>query len=289
MSKLQEVKEAIKYNFPDFKLRNIKSFVSGCDNDTYLLNRKYILRYPKHNKAINHIESCLLPKLENYITAKIPEVIHSGNYKNKSFMIYKPVDGIKLNEKILKDMPEKERDQLFNQIIIFLEELHSFSIIEAKKCGVKFVNFKLHFRKLLKKSKNILNKRLRKKEINRLETRFDEYLNNKDNFAYKPSLLHADLSISYIFADKNYKLSGIIDFGDTGIGDPDYDLIYLKDFRDSFNNYLKNRKDARNLEYKIKFFLLTCDINGIIYGIKTKNKYKINKEINDLRKRLENW
>ncbi|MEK6947715.1 MAG: aminoglycoside phosphotransferase family protein [Nanoarchaeota archaeon] len=286
MPNINEVKDAIKKNFPDLKVKEIKYFASGCDNDTYFINKKYLLRYPKHKRSINHIESLLLPKLEKYISIKIPKVIYSGKYKNKSFMIYEPVKGKELDKEIFKKLSEEEKRVIFYEVIKFLRELQSFPIESATECGVKITDFREHFKKLLINARKKIFPRLSKEEIKKVEQIFKEYFNNELNFKYKPSLLHSDLSIDHVFIDKKNKVSGIIDFGDVGIGDPDYDLVYMPDFgNEMFVNYIENIKN-NNLVRKLKFYLLTCDINGMIFA---KNKDKFNRNLEDLKNRIKTW
>ena len=41
-----------------------------------------------------------------------------------------------------------------------------------------------------------------------------------------------------------------------------------------------------NLVRKLKFYLLTCDINGMIFA---KNKDKFNRNLEDLKNRIKTW
>ena len=61
-----------------------------------------------------------------------------------------------------------------------------------------------------------------------VESQLDAFLEDDANFAYAPTLLHADLWPEHVLFSRDVgRLAGVIDFGDVSIGDPDYDLAFL--------------------------------------------------------------
>ncbi len=61
-------------------------------------------------------------------------------------------------------------------------------------------------------------------------------LGDRRNFDYEPQLVHGDLAPYHILADKPAaRLSGVIDFGVAGLGDPATDLgCLLQAYGESF-------------------------------------------------------
>jgi hypothetical protein len=62
-----------------------------------------------------------------------------------------------------------------------------------------------------------------------IAAQFEDFLNNTTNFQFQPSLLHGDFSSEHVLLAlgnqlPNPHVSGIIDFGELGLGDPAYDL-----------------------------------------------------------------
>lgn len=89
--------------------------------------------------------------------------------------------------------------------------------------------------------------------------RFEEYLNNKDNFDYTPKLIHADLSINHLlYNEENEEFIGIIDFGDMQIGDLDFEYIYLLDDCgiDFTKKVIKLRQEV-DIKAKLKRYLFS--------------------------------
>jgi len=55
-----------------------------------------------------------------------------------------------------------------------------------------------------------------------------DYLESGDASAFRPSLLHGDLSSDHVlFEEASKSVSAIIDFGDMMIGDPAWDLVFI--------------------------------------------------------------
>lgn len=64
----------------------------------------------------------------------------------------------------------------------------------------------------------------------------ERFLADERNFAYTPCLLYADFAPEHILYDVDSReVAGIIDWGDLAIGDPDFDLLYLRqDYGEAF-------------------------------------------------------
>jgi len=91
---------------------------------------------------------------------------------------------------------------------------------------------------------------------------------------YTPTLLHADFGPGHIFCDeKGERIRGIIDFGDIGIGDPDYDLMYLYGiFGWAFvlrfiRHYPCSHLDLEVLRQKLRLLLIYNTVNDIWIGV----------------------
>src|SRR5581483_187306 len=78
---------------------------------------------------------------------------------------------------------------------------------------------------------------------------------------YIPTLLHADLKPEHILCDlESGYITGIIDWGDISIGDPDYDftcfsLYYGQSFVRRLLHYFPEM-DAEHKLKKVQFFIL---------------------------------
>lgn len=64
-------------------------------------------------------------------------------------------------------------------------------------------------------------------ETTAVRAQLTRYAGNPANVAYSPVVLHADLNGDNILVDESGHITGVIDFGDVCLGDPDFDFTYL--------------------------------------------------------------
>ena len=100
---------------------------------------------------------------------------------------------------------------------------------------------------------------------------FNTFLNEKENFNFKYTIIHGDFDLSNILIDpKSLKLTGIIDFEESRIYDPAYDFL----FYDEGNEFLKQIFSSyegevdRNFEKRMKFLYGSSCLAYIEFGMK---------------------
>ncbi len=105
-----------------------------------------------------------------------------------------------------------------------------------------------------------------------IERLFDAYLADEALLDYEPALLHADLAPDHIrYSPEAGRITGVIDWGDASIGDPDYDLSYL--YRAGGARFVEEvvrhgpRRDRAKLERKLRFFAGHDTIDTLLNGL----------------------
>ena len=93
-----------------------------------------------------------------------------------------------------------------------------------------------------------------------VERVFGTYFDDTALHDFEPALLHADLSPDHIrFSVSEQRITGIIDWGDASIGDPDYDLSYLYPAMGArfVEEVIRHgpRRDLEKLRRKLEFFM----------------------------------
>lgn len=235
---IAKARRAISEQFPDFEIQTITFLGEGFDNFAVLVNEEIVFRFVKFPGSTTFgsgmggglaVEACLLPKLASHISIDIPNFEYIGHDQGStSFVGYKSISGNQFSEEQWLGLTAMEQAMLTQDITTFISQLHSFPIELAKSCNVKEVNFFQRYQndtvKFIESVAPLLEDTISKK----IEKMFDAYLSDEKNFSYKPVLLHADLWFSHLFIDLDTKrLSGVIDFSDMIIGDPDYDFIQM--------------------------------------------------------------
>ena len=196
----------------------------GHDNRTYRLGDQMLIRMPTAADYALKVpkEQELLPNLAKHLSLSIPAPIIMGkpsSYFPYPFSIYKWLKGKSLN---LLALTDQEKEQLAFDLAKFLKELQIISDVEGPEPGLHNWFRGDHV--------SVYDKGARE-QIAEL----DEVIDAGSAIALwdracatqwgkQPVWIHGDFAIGNILMD-NGKLSAIIDFGGTAVGDPACDLV----------------------------------------------------------------
>lgn len=274
------VKKFIVKDFPDFVFENIKKFGEGMDSVAFLVNGSYIFRFPKDEKIRQNLakEVATLPIIRPQLNIKIPDFeFISPEY---AFVGYKIIEGEFLTKELFYSFSKIEQDSIQKVIAKFLVTIHQQNIKEFIKCGIVIQDFRAEYRSDFENVRKYIFPIISDENKQFITKLFNQYLENKENFLYQPMLLHNDLGTDHILIDPLIRqLNGIIDFGDIGIGDPDYDLMYLMDdfgegFVQSFLEFYPH-PNHQKLFAKLNFWLLVDDLQAVVHFLEENNYEKV--------------
>lgn len=102
----------------------------------------------------------------------------------------------------------------------------------------------------------------------------------------KTTLIHGDFGASNILWDpESKKVTGIIDFGGSGLGDPAYDFAgilssYGEDFLDLCTDLYPGGNEIRE---RVKFYKSTFALQEALHGIENNDKQAFENGIKDYR------
>ncbi|WP_143307167.1 phosphotransferase family protein [Chitinophaga vietnamensis] len=264
----------IHRNFPQLDTQVIRFCGEGMDSRAFELNHSLIFRFPKYDHVAEQlrVERCLLPRLRSHVSVAIPDFSYFGYQQENGlpFAGYEKINGIPLTD--IRRLPSPE---LINDIAAFIRQVHAFPVADALACNTNLIEQRSHYEELLEIAQTTLYPHIEAHSY--VETLFHDYLSEEKNFVYTPVLLHADLSADHIFIDPaTQRLSGIIDFGDVCIGDPDFDLMYLyayppaEGFLQQLLAYYPHH-DTIALLKKLDFFARCNTIEDVLTGIERKD------------------
>lgn len=220
------------HDAPAPEIQCVEALGEGDFCSCYLINRTHVLRLAKHAEASASLtrEMLLLPHLEQRLGVQIPSIRGTGTRMDsgEQFVFYPLVDGTALGPELLSSLDPCCRSDLVRQMAGFATKLHSFPVETARTCGLKEINPLHYLPEMMYRANNLISYRL-ERDVWRYYTRLLElYLDTPELRIYEPSLLHGDLSPYHFLAElESCTLTGVIDFGDSFIGDPHRDLIFL--------------------------------------------------------------
>lgn len=197
--------------------------LGGGDNDVYLVNKVWILRIPKHQKAklANQREQCLLGLLSSQVSCiDIPHYIYW--HHDLGAGIYKAIAGDPLSFKIYNNLTPSEREQLALDIAKALSEIHTTPLeVLSLDSASKIASERLDFLESLLPTQNLFSVA----ECEKIYKAIKQVRFMLDPQSSNQVLLHADLHCeNVLFNNRTKCLSGIIDFSDVRMGPAFFDF-----------------------------------------------------------------
>jgi aminoglycoside 2''-phosphotransferase len=264
---------AIHKYFPEFPVASIHKTGEGDNSIAFLVNEKYIFRFPKNKEAARQLqkETIILPIIQSQITFEIPqfEMIAPSFH----FAAHKMIAGEPLTASIFYSLNTAQQKKIQQSLSEFLFQLHHAIIPAGKNYEIETMDLKEEYDDNFIEAKKYIYPHLSEKERNIISALFTEYLREPDHFNYTAVLIHNDFSKDHILINESTgEMSGIIDFGDMAFGDADYDLMYLWDeFGENFVSKLiasSSNVIEEKLRNKLIFFSLANKIQVLLECLK---------------------
>lgn len=243
------VQQMIREQFPEFSALTIKPVkVQGHDNRSFRLGDDMLIRIPTESTYALTVakEQSILPEIAPFLTVNIPRPLKLGMPSDIfpfSFSIYQWINGESANH-VQLDRINKE--QLALALANFLKELQGIETKDGPAPGAHnwwrgdhVSVYDQQARSQIAELKAIIDN-------DKALTLWDNALRSR--WHKQPVWIHGDLATGNILTN-NGSLSGIIDFGCVGVGDPACDLViawtYLEGkARDIFINEMNLDEDT---------------------------------------------
>lgn len=218
----------IKNQFSNLTILKVAAFARGFDNTAFLINERYVFRFPRREIAgeLIKVENRLLPNIAPKLPLEIPKPQYIGKPQPNfpwAFSGYELLGG-KNPEKLTREQRKKST----NILAQFLRQLHSFPLQQAEKLQIPYDQLG---RLDVKKRKPLLMERINSLKM---ENRLSDVLYNslrqfittvEDTLVdEKKVLVHGDLHLRNMLVDDEGKITAVLDWGDTHIGSPAIDL-----------------------------------------------------------------
>jgi len=229
--------QKIKEEFPEVKWEHHHFLTHGWDHLVIVLDNKMIFRAPKD--VPKDLQSELFDEIQllHYLKKKVKVGIPEYNYvsKDKSLAGYKMLSGRELKPSQFKRFTASEKEKFAKQIADFLTSLHAIPKSAVTKYHVRIDNPQKDFEWFVSNTKKLLFPRLSKKEVQIIESYFDE-LKVALSHTYSNALVHNDLTWEHILWHSKNEQVNIIDFSDRAFGDPASDFAGLWEFGSKLTN-----------------------------------------------------
>jgi aminoglycoside phosphotransferase (APT) family kinase protein len=220
--------QLIAVQFPELAGQAVRPFGEGWDNRAFLVGEDLVFRFPQRSFASRFMDNEIrvLPLLAPHLSLPIPHPIYLGQPAGTypfAFAGYRLIKGTTASHVPLTD---SQRSGNATRLGGFLRELHNVPVPEEVTAWVP--RDEIGRTDLLRRL-SVLEDRLEQIRP-RVGFNLDPILSLAKDLASTPAYwglprwIHGDLYPRHILIDRDGRLCGVIDWGDTHLGDPALDL-----------------------------------------------------------------
>lgn len=262
--------------FPNIRRHEVKFHYHGSYN-VFEVKGEYMFRFPDKiffggKKGLNLIEreSKILDLISENISLQIPKPIFVSSDPNDPFIGYRKIDGISLSRRFNRTT-RNDQESIAMQLGKFLSELHSEEVYQKicttwkREREYSPSQYQCYWQNYFTKVQKDAYPLLDTTQKNWVSQIFLEFLGEKENFDFIPTVIHGDFDTSNVLVNpKTFEVTGIIDFEETGVYDPAGDFIFYDEGEFFLDHLLVNYNRAKDRNFKNRMKFLYCRA-GLIY------------------------
>jgi aminoglycoside 2''-phosphotransferase len=258
--------------YPNISINHIDFNRDGTVNDIIIVNRELVCRFAKKewgNKLLIR-EAKVLEAIQPYIDISVPhfERLEEG------FVTYRYLKGEPLSRNTLLKLSDTTQTRIISQLATFHQQLHGIPTDVMAEAGISnsdAVRSREEWLQLYEDVQETLFPHLWRHQQTWVRELFKPIVSGKLDLNYTPVLIHGDLPIYHILYDsESQSISGLIDFGVAGLGDPACDIAT------QLGNYGENIVRRMEIDYpmlpnvidRARFWAGTIELQWALIGVK---------------------
>lgn len=267
--------ERIAAVYPNISFDHLEFNQDGMVNDVVIVNRKLVCRFAREDwgQKILAREVKILKTIKRYVDLQIPKLEHI----DKSFIIYRYIKGKPLSRNTLLKLSKTAQSRVINQLVTFVYQLHSIPLDRLNEVGIPNSDTERSLEdwlQLYEQVQNNLFPYLWQHQKTWIHELFAPVVSGELDLKYTPVLINGDLTTYHILFDPiSENITGAIDFGTAGIGDPACDFAVL------IGNYGENIIKRMQNNYPLlidyidraRFWSGTLELQWANYAIKNQD------------------
>lgn len=272
--------KAINKYIPDLVIYHCTFVDQGQNSLVAIVNEELIFKFPRYRHVMEELkkESEILPIISNHVTLEVPVPLYSSfesDEPGQVFVGYKMIMGTPLERELYWQLENKQT--LAAQIGGFLHELHGLPADCLAGVSIKTRDGFTYWSRILAQVEKSIFPYIRPEFREQILESFRRFLDNNENFRYKPVLTHGDFGTSNIIYDvKASKISGVIDFGQATLDDPAIDIASLicpMGYDEDFSQYLvRAYPQMLALLPRARFYSSTFALQEALFGLETGDR-----------------
>jgi len=195
----------------------------GMQHEVIIIDGTWVARFPRDAAAADSLrnEAALLDYAHQFVDGPTPRLqLLDG------FSLHRLLPGRPTTRRALERLSQAAADRVVTELGTLLRSLHTAPVDTALPTSVtKSLDDWQH---LHDRAKHLIAPYLWRHQLDWLDELFDPVLTHAIPLDHLPGIVHADLASYHVLHDPQIgRLSGVIDFGVGGVGDPALDLACL--------------------------------------------------------------
>jgi len=271
-----QLRQRIQMMMPDLEITHIEHNREGLINDIVIVNHELVFRFAKNDgyAQILNLELDILDVVRPRIDLPVPSPI----YRGPGSVVYPLLKGKALLREDLLGMDAASAEKIAAQLGRFLYQLHS-TPLDGRDWELPKSFAPVTWKKWVDIRTRVEEKvypLLLRNQITWAENLFDQMLADPHSFDYPPALIHADLASYHILYDSaQHEISGVLDFGVAGIGDPALDIgALISNYGEGFASRLgKTYPGLGSLLPRARFYAQAIELQWVLLGIETGDTF----------------
>jgi aminoglycoside 2''-phosphotransferase len=271
MSELDLYLKRIQEIRPDLAIEHASLNREGLLNDVVIVNGAFVFRFAKREYGFKDLkeEAEALRLLRKRITLPIPAPF----YEDHEVMAYPLIPGETLRRDMLMSLPETDQQAIAEQLARFFKEMHGIPMEEIAEFSIpmadaltEYEDWAGVYQRLQDKVFPLLLPHAREWATEH----FESWLSDPANFEYEPRMVDTDIPPYHILFDRQRRrISGIIDFGCAGLGDPAADFsVIIYHYGESFmSRFYKIYPEAEAYLRRARFYAGSIEMWWLLNGI----------------------
>jgi aminoglycoside 2''-phosphotransferase len=216
--------DRVRAIMPELEIREWSQNSEGNINDVIIANQEFVFRFIKDERYLPTLaaELRILDLARPHVGLSVPTPV----YRSADCMVYPLLAGRPLARQLVLGFDPPTRAAVAGQVGTFLQRLHAIDIaaageLPATRAPVRRENWI----DIQARVRQHIYPLLQNYQIEWADDLLNGALETPGFFEYAPALIHGDLApYHFLFDDQRGAISGVIDFGMAGVGDPASDI-----------------------------------------------------------------
>jgi aminoglycoside 2''-phosphotransferase len=204
------------------------------EDDVMEINDGRLFRFPRHAEAVEAMEReiALLRILQDHLPLPIPNPKHSSQGTRevgRAFMGFVSLPGKPFSKGLLECVDGEETVQhLAEQLASFLWALHQVPLAQVAHLALPPAPNRKAIEALYLMAREDLFSQMPQDRQTQISDQFEAFLGTPEQFVVTPVLVHGNFGPeTVLYAAKERRISGVIDFSHACLGDPALDFARL--------------------------------------------------------------